>query len=115
MGATRDGDDPVPFFSSSDRNETVCASGRIEGVSRRLGPAIAMLGKIPSDKRALHALNRLAFGPGLAAGIAERYQQSRGNIREVLETLFCGAEFWDERCYGAASRRCASDAARSSV
>jgi uncharacterized protein (DUF1800 family) len=39
--------------------------------------------------------------PGLVARMAERYEQSRGNIREVLETLFFSAEFWDERYYGA--------------
>jgi uncharacterized protein (DUF1800 family) len=39
--------------------------------------------------------------PALVARMAERYEQTRGNIRDVLETLFFSAEFWDERCYGA--------------
>jgi uncharacterized protein (DUF1800 family) len=39
--------------------------------------------------------------PALVARMAERFEQSQGDIRATLETLFFSAEFWDERCYGA--------------
>ena len=33
--------------------------------------------------------------------MAERYSQTDGEIRAVLETMFTSAEFWDPRYYGA--------------
>ncbi|MBV8452840.1 MAG: DUF1800 family protein, partial [Deltaproteobacteria bacterium] len=39
--------------------------------------------------------------PALVARMAERFEQSQGDIRATLETLFFSAEFWDERYYGA--------------
>jgi uncharacterized protein (DUF1800 family) len=37
----------------------------------------------------------------LVARMAERFEQSQGDIRATLETLFFSPEFWDERYYGA--------------
>jgi uncharacterized protein (DUF1800 family) len=37
----------------------------------------------------------------LVARMAERFEQSQGDIRATLEILFFSPEFWDERCYGA--------------
>jgi uncharacterized protein (DUF1800 family) len=37
----------------------------------------------------------------LVERMSARYQASDGNIREVLETLFTSAEFWDQRVYAA--------------
>lgn len=37
----------------------------------------------------------------LVARMAERFEQSQGDIRAPLETLFFSPEFWDERYYGA--------------
>jgi len=37
----------------------------------------------------------------LVARMAERFEQSQGDIRATLETLFFSAEFWDERYFGA--------------
>ena len=36
----------------------------------------------------------------LVARMAERFEQSQGDIRATLETLFFSPEFWDERYYG---------------
>ena len=33
--------------------------------------------------------------------MAERFEQSGGDIRATLETLFFSPEFWDQRCFGA--------------
>jgi uncharacterized protein (DUF1800 family) len=38
--------------------------------------------------------------PSLVDRMAVRYRESDGNIREVLGTMFTGAEFWDRRNYG---------------
>jgi uncharacterized protein (DUF1800 family) len=38
---------------------------------------------------------------GLVARMAERFEQSQGDIRATLETLFFSPEFWDERYFGA--------------
>ncbi len=38
--------------------------------------------------------------PALVGRMAERFEQSGGDIRATLETLFFSAEFWDERCCG---------------
>jgi len=37
----------------------------------------------------------------LVARMAARFEQSQGDIRATLETLFFSPEFWDERYYGA--------------
>jgi uncharacterized protein (DUF1800 family) len=37
----------------------------------------------------------------LVARMAERFEQSQGDIRATLETLFFSPEFWDERYFGA--------------
>lgn len=37
----------------------------------------------------------------LVARMADRFEQSQGDIRATLETLFFSPEFWDERYYGA--------------
>lgn len=38
--------------------------------------------------------------PALVKRLAARYLLSGGNIRDVLETMFISAEFWDQRNYG---------------
>jgi len=38
---------------------------------------------------------------GLAGRMAERFEQSQGDIRATLETLFFSPEFWDQRYFGA--------------
>ena len=38
---------------------------------------------------------------GLVARMAERFEQTDGDIRATLETLFFSPEFWDERYFGA--------------
>ena len=37
----------------------------------------------------------------LVARMAERFEQTEGDIRAMLETLFFSPEFWDERYFGA--------------
>ncbi len=37
----------------------------------------------------------------LVARMAERFEQSQGDIRATLETLFFSPEFWDQRYFGA--------------
>jgi hypothetical protein len=39
--------------------------------------------------------------PGLVGRMAERFEQSQGDIRATLEMLFFSPEFWDQRYFGA--------------
>ncbi len=39
--------------------------------------------------------------PALVERLAERFEQTQGDIRATLEALFFSAEFWDERYYAA--------------
>ncbi|HVB81034.1 MAG TPA: DUF1800 domain-containing protein [Candidatus Binataceae bacterium] len=68
--------------------------------------ALDVLARAPATARHLSyqlAQYFVADNPpsGLVGRMAERFEQSQGNIRATLETLFFSPEFWDDRYFGA--------------
>jgi uncharacterized protein (DUF1800 family) len=98
------------FYFDADRHDfsrKVLLGHTIEGGGEReVEQALDLLARHPSTAK--HISYQLAQyfvadepPPSLVARMASRYEQTDGDIREVLATMFASEEFWDRRYFRA--------------
>jgi uncharacterized protein (DUF1800 family) len=107
-GAERD---PYGFYFDPSRHDfsDQLFLGRTYGGSAGIAAgeaALDVLAHAPATARHLSYLLAQYFvadnpPQALVARMAERFEQSQGDIRATLETLFFSPEFWDQRYFGA--------------